>query len=107
MTQRGIRPADGLPPELWSLVELLAADVHAEWMRLKRAEGWECGPLDPQAHRHPHLVPYDELPEETKNFDRASVVATMRALVRLGYRVVPPSDLYGRGARGPDTGSTR
>ena len=91
MTERGIRPTDGLPPELWNLVELLAAEVHAEWVRLKRAEGWEFGAPDPQAHRHPDLVPYDELSEKAKDFDRASVVATMQALVRLGYDIVPRS----------------
>ena len=42
---------------------------------------------DDANRRHPCLVPYAELPESEKEYDRNSVRQTLRAILSLGYRV--------------------
>ena len=43
---------------------------HESWMSQKLAEGWEYGPTkDPEAKRHPCIVPFDALPAEQQAKD--------------------------------------
>jgi hypothetical protein len=50
--------------------EMTPADRHANWMRVKRAAGWEYGPeKDVEAKLHPCMVPFDELPRAQKAKD--------------------------------------
>ena len=43
---------------------------HESWMAQKLAEGWEYGPTkDPEAKRHPCIVPFDALPVEQQAKD--------------------------------------
>ena len=75
-----------LDPGLLELVELLAAHNHDIWAQQRIAEGWKLGSCrDDAAKTHPDLVPYDELPDSEKEYDRKSVVQTLKALVALGY----------------------
>lgn len=80
-----------LPEGLGELGERLAAHVHDTWARQRRAEGWRRGRRrDDEARTHPGLVPYAELPETEKAYDRHTAMETIRALLALGYRIVPP-----------------
>ena len=57
---------------------------HDEWMRHKLADGWTWGPeKDPQAKRHPCLVPFGDLPVVQQMKDRLfrDVVHACRRLV--------------------------
>lgn len=82
--------AVALPPELLALAEHLAERVHDVWARGRLDEGWVYGDRrDDAARTHPGLVPYDELPDTEKAYDRHTALATIRALHSLGYRVVP------------------
>ena len=43
---------------------------HESWMAQKLADGWEYGPTkDPEAKRHPCIVPFDALPKEQQAKD--------------------------------------
>ena len=77
---------DELPSELLPLVEPLAAEVHAAWARAKRAQGFTLGEPEGGRMRHPDLVDWDILPEETKDLDRATVRAVLIGVWRRGYR---------------------
>ena len=82
------RAEAGLEPELAALVEALAGRVHDVWARRRLAEGWQRGDRrDDDRREHPGLVPYDELPEDEKEYDRHTVAETLKALVALGYRI--------------------
>jgi len=35
-------------------------------------------------------VPYDELPESEKEYDRVTAIGTLKAILKLGYRILPP-----------------
>ena len=41
---------------------------------------------------NPNLVPYVELPDSEKEYDRSTVFETLKAIIALGYRIVPPDD---------------
>jgi len=77
-----------LDPRLGELVERLAANNHDHWALRRIAEGWRYGPdRDDEAKTHPDLVPYAELQDSEREYDRRSVVETLKAVMALGYRV--------------------
>ena len=79
-----------LPAELAALVERLAENNHDQWARQRINEGWTYGPQrDDALKTHPDLVPYGDLPEEEKEYDRISVVQTVKVILTLGYEIVP------------------
>ncbi len=77
-----------LNPRLSELIERLAANNHDHWALQRIAEGWRFGPeRNDKAKTHPDLVPYEELQDSEKEYDRRSVVETLKAIIALGYRV--------------------
>ena len=81
-----------LPRELSELTEKLAGNSHDNWARQRLAEGWRYGPnRDDDRREHPDLVPYDELPESEKEYDRTTAMETLKAIVVLGYSIEKPA----------------
>ena len=77
-----------LPEELEALRERLARNVHEEWAMRRLSEGWQPGPERDDVHKlHPCLVEYDKLPEEEKEYDRATAMQTLKVILALGYRI--------------------
>ena len=77
-----------LPPELAPLTERLAENTHDLWAAQRLAEGWTWGERrDDVARTHPCLVPYADLPESEKQYDRETALGTLRAILVLGYRI--------------------
>jgi hypothetical protein len=82
-----------LPAALEPLVERLAQHVHDTWAQRRIDEGWTYGPeRDDAAKTHPCLVPYEALPDAEQAYDRRTALETLRATVKLGYRITPPGD---------------
>jgi hypothetical protein len=80
-----------LPPELETLLEHLAEHVHDLWALGRMAENWRWGDRRCDDERtHPCLVPYSELSEAEKTYDRTTAKQTLLAVLALGYRIVPP-----------------
>lgn len=77
-----------LSPEIEALTERLAENAHDLWALQRLADGWQCGPArdDAQKH-HPCLIPYADLPENEKVYDRQAAMETLKAIVALGYRI--------------------
>jgi hypothetical protein len=89
------RPVDTsrveLPAEVMAVVERLARNVHEAWARERIADGWRWGPVrDDQDRRHPSLVPYEDLGEEERKYDRITVGETLKVLCALGFRITGP-----------------
>jgi len=89
------RPIDSaavhLSPELIELTECLAENAHDLWAAQRFAQGWTYGhKRDDQAKTHPCLVRYADLPESEKIYDRQTALGTLKAIIALGYRVLPP-----------------
>ena len=82
-----------LPPGLGDLAEQLAEHVHDVWAAGRLADGWTTGPRrDDDAKTHPGLVPYAELSEAEKDYDRRTAEATLKAVLALGYAIRPAGE---------------
>ncbi len=77
-----------LPEELEALVEKMAKNVHEVWAETRIKQGWTYGPeRDDKLKKHPCLIPYEELPEEEKEYDRGTSVGTLKLILKLGFRI--------------------
>ena len=80
-----------LPDALVTLLERLAENTHDVWAAQRIKEGWAYGPKrDDSSKKHPCLVPYRDLPESEKEYDRKTAGETLKAVMALGYRVSKP-----------------
>ena len=77
-----------LPESLIQLSGRIAENVHEVWAKARIDEGWTYGEKRDDIHKkHPCLVPYDELPEEEKEYDRNTAMNTIKMVKKLGFRI--------------------
>lgn len=77
-----------LPEELMALAEAVSKNVHEVWAQNRMNEGWTYGPVrDDRKRQTPCLVPYEELSEEEKAYDRNTALATLKFIVAQGFRI--------------------
>lgn len=77
-----------LSAELIALTEQLAENVHEVWSSGRIADGWQYGETRDDARKlHPCLVPYDQLPESEKEYDRNTAMQTIKTILKLGYTI--------------------
>ena len=77
-----------LPEQLLELTEKIAENVHDTWAAGRIQQGWIYGQnRDDALKTNPCLVPYDELSEDEKSFDRNTALETLKLIVALGYRI--------------------
>lgn len=80
-----------LPSELEQLTEQLAEHIHDLWAARRIEEGWTYGrERDDGAKSHPGLVPYHELSESEKEYDRRTALGAIQAILALGYEILSP-----------------
>ncbi|MCW1921148.1 RyR domain-containing protein [Luteolibacter arcticus] len=76
--------------EQQAIIESLAEQVHDEWSEGRISAGWIYGPERSDSRKEtPCLVPYDELPESEKEYDRRTAVCAVKAIMLMGYDLVP------------------
>lgn len=77
-----------LPRDVEELTEKLSRNAHDHWARQRMADGWRWGAARDDASKlHPSLIPYEELPESEKDYDRATAMETVKAIQALGFRI--------------------
>jgi hypothetical protein len=77
-----------LDAEILELCELIAKNTHEVWSVGRIRDGWTYGELrDDENKTHPCLIPYEELPESEKEYDRNTSMETLKLIVRLGYKI--------------------
>ncbi len=77
-----------LPKEITELTEKIATNVHENWAAERIADGWVYGEKrDDEKKTTPCLVPYDELPEREKDFDRITAMQSIKTILALGYKI--------------------
>ncbi len=82
-----------LPEDLLALTEKIAKNVHDVWACGRIAEGWTYGPKkDVDKKETPQLVPYEELPESEKEYDRNTALETLKLISMMGYTI--SSEIY-------------
>ncbi|WP_243311169.1 RyR domain-containing protein [Fundidesulfovibrio agrisoli] len=72
------------------VVEDLAEYEHARWNLERLMDGWTRGDRDPVKKTSPYLVPWNELPDDIKKYDREAVEDIPAKLAELGYEVYRP-----------------
>ena len=87
-----------LTSDIQELTELLARNTHDVWARQRLSEGWRYGPHRDDARKeHSCLVPYEQLTETEKQYDRNTALETLKAIIALGYQVERASAERGDG----------
>lgn len=91
------KPADTsaitLPSELLELTGLMARNTHDTWAAQRILEGWTYGDhRDDTLKTTPCLVPYEDLPESEKDYDRKTAIETIKLLLKLGYKIQCPDN---------------
>ena len=77
-----------LPEELEMLVEQMSKNVHEVWAETRIQQGWTYGEQrNDELKTHPCLIPYEELPEEEKEYDRNTSIGTLKLIMKLGFRI--------------------
>ena len=77
-----------LPGKLDVLGELIAKNVHEVWAQSRMEEGWTYGKeRNDELKQHPCLVPYEDLPEEEKAYDRNTAFGTLKLISKLGFKI--------------------
>lgn len=86
------QPADlsdvTLPDGLLELREQIAKNAHEVWAQNRMNEGWTYGSVRNDAlKQHPDLVPYEDLTEGEREYDRATAMNSIKLLLKLGYKI--------------------
>ena len=69
-----------LPNDIDDLIEAIAENSHDIWARQRMDDDWKYGEKrDDENKKHPDLVPYSDLPESEKEYDRK----TARGILQL------------------------
>lgn len=77
-----------LPAELDELVEKIAKNVHEVWAQSRMEQGWTYGDeRSDELRHHPCLIPYEELPEIEKDYDRDTALGTLKLICKLGFKI--------------------
>lgn len=77
-----------LNDDLQELCEAIAENAHEVWAENRYAEGWRYGlQRNDELKLHPDMVPYSQLPEGEKEYDREMAMKTIKLLVKLGYKI--------------------
>lgn len=77
-----------LGKELEDLVEAMAKNVHEVWAKNRIKQGWSYGAeRNDEKKYHPCLVPYEELPDAEKKYDRDTAVETLKLIKKLGFKI--------------------
>lgn len=77
-----------LPEELKILVEEMSKNVHEVWAETRIQQGWTYGEQrNDELKTHPCLVPYEELPDSEKEYDRNTSIGTLKLIMKLGFKI--------------------
>ena len=77
-----------LPDELTPLLEAMSKNVHEVWAQERISQGWTYGERrDDSLKHHPCLVPYEDLPEEEKTYDRNTSTETLKMILKSGFKI--------------------
>lgn len=77
-----------LPDKVLNELELIAQNVHEEWANKRMKEGWKYGPVrDDNSKLHPGLIPFEDLQEVEKEYDRLTAISTLKMVISLGHTI--------------------
>ena len=78
-----------LSDDLTELQEAIAENAHEIWAKNRRDQGWSYGPeRNDQKKETPDMIPYCNLPESEKLYDREMAMQTLKLVKKLGFEIV-------------------
>lgn len=78
-----------LSDDLAELQEAIAENAHEVWAKNRRDQGWSYGPeRNDQKKETPDMIPYCNLPESEKLYDREMAINTIKLVKKLGWNIV-------------------
>ena len=78
-----------LSDDIVELSELISKNTHEVWSANRINDGWEYGEKrDDAKKQHPCLIPYEDLTETEKEYDRNTSLETLKLIIKLGYKIV-------------------
>lgn len=78
-----------IPDDIKELQEVIAKNTHEVWSKGRMDEGWRYGNnLNYEEKTHPSLVPYEELSESEKDYDRRTSIETIKVILNMGYKII-------------------
>lgn len=77
-----------LDENLTELQEAIAENAHEIWAKARTDQGWTYGPeRNDQKKETPDMVPYCNLPESEKLYDREMAMQTLKLVKKLGFEI--------------------
>lgn len=77
-----------LPKEIEKLTELLAEQVHEMWSLSRIKDGWIYGEeRNDEKKTTPCLIPYSDLSESEKEYDRITAIQTLKFILKKGFTI--------------------
>ena len=78
-----------LTEDLLELTEKLAENAHDVWAVGRIKQGWTWGETrNDEKKTSPDLMPYGDLPESEKEYDRNTALETLKLIIKLGFKIV-------------------
>ena len=78
-----------LSDDLTELQEAIAENAHEIWAKNRKDQGWSYGPeRNDQRKETPDMIPYCNLPESEKIYDREMAMQTLKLVKKLGFEIV-------------------
>lgn len=78
-----------LPDDIEDLREAIAENAHEVWAEARQSEGWTYGSeRNDQLKQTPDMVPYSDLTDSEREYDRQMAMNTIKLLRKLGYEIV-------------------
>jgi len=77
---------EALSSDLQLVLEQVSEAVHEQWAKNRIKDGWKYGvERNDSLKETPCLVPYQELSENEKDYDRKTSLCVINALLKLGF----------------------
>ena len=78
-----------LSEDLSELQEAIAENAHEIWAKNRKDQGWTYGPeRNDKKKETPDMIPYCNLPESEKLYDREMAMQTLKLVNKLGFEIV-------------------
>ena len=78
-----------LSEDLTELQEAIAENAHEIWAKNRCDQGWTYGPeRNDKKKETPDMIPYCNLPESEKLYDREMAMQTLKLVKKLGFEIV-------------------
>lgn len=85
----GLLNTNNLPLDILEILDNISENVHIQWMSGRLAAGWRLGSeRNDRLKQHPSLIPYEELSEEEKEYDRQTAMTVINYLLTNGYDII-------------------